>query len=514
MSCGMSDTDLQLLARYAKHHAEDAIAELVQRHIGLVYSAALRQVRSPQLAEEVAQTVFTSLARDAKRLRSDTILTAWLYQVTHHTAANVVRGEVRRQLRESRWSETWEMHAMNTTDADWSHIEPLLDEAMHALDETDRAAVLLRYFENKSLREVGQALGASENAAQKRLTRAVEHLREFFAKRGVTVGASGLVVVISTNAVQGAPAGMAVTISTATALAGTTLITTATGTATKAIAMTTSQKTLAAVALVAAMGVGINQVREAKIARNLTQTLIEQQASLEEEIQQMTRERDDAVRQVAAQRDDVGAELLRLRNEVGLLKHKLAETPEQKAQSSTAPDQANPPAAPSTVLRAKVARLREVLEQMPHLIIPELQFCTEQNWISAADSSALKTDEDYRWSLSVLRELGEGRFAEMAFSALKKYVQASNGQFPSEVSQLQSFFESPVEEAILQRYEIVSAKTVPGIKASDAELWGDWLIVSKAPVDPRDARLGIGLNRYGHSLRFFSPSRDQKIDRN
>ena len=110
---------------------------------------------------------------------------------------------------------------MNATAADWSHIEPLLDEAMHALDETDRAAVLLRYFENKSLREVGQTLGTSDDTAQKRVSRAVKRLREFFAERGVTVGASGLVVVvISANAIQTAPLGLALTISTAVALAG------------------------------------------------------------------------------------------------------------------------------------------------------------------------------------------------------------------------------------------------------------------------------------------------------
>jgi hypothetical protein len=103
--------------------------------------------------------------------------------------------------------------------ADWTHIEPLLDEAMSALDETDRAAVLLRYFENKSLREVGQALGTSDDAAQKRVSRAVERLREFFAKHGVAVGASGLAIAISANAAQAAPVGLAVTISTAVALA-------------------------------------------------------------------------------------------------------------------------------------------------------------------------------------------------------------------------------------------------------------------------------------------------------
>jgi RNA polymerase sigma factor (sigma-70 family) len=76
---------------------------------------------------------------------------------------------------------------MNTA-ADWTHIEPLLDDAMEALDETDRAAILLRYFENKSLREVGQSLGTSDDAAQKRVSRAIERLREFFSKRGVAIG--------------------------------------------------------------------------------------------------------------------------------------------------------------------------------------------------------------------------------------------------------------------------------------------------------------------------------------
>ncbi|HEX7469787.1 MAG TPA: sigma-70 family RNA polymerase sigma factor, partial [Verrucomicrobiae bacterium] len=216
----MSDTDLQLLARYTRNHAEDAFAELVRRHINLVHSAALRQVRSPQLAEEISQSVFTDLARNTTKLKPDTILTAWLYQVTRRTAIDVVRKEARRQLREQI---AVEMNNMNATANDWTHIEPLLDDAMSALDDTDRAAVLLRYFENKSLREVGATLGTSDDAAQKRVSRAVERLREFFAKRGITVGASGLVVVISANAVQAAPVGLAITISTAAALTATTL---------------------------------------------------------------------------------------------------------------------------------------------------------------------------------------------------------------------------------------------------------------------------------------------------
>src|SRR5215212_6012631 len=209
-----SMNDLELLGEFIRDQSQGAFTALVQRHVGLVYCAALRQVRSPQLAEEVAQSVFTDLARTATRLKPDTIVTAWLYEVTRRTAINVVRGEARRQLREQI---ALEMDAMNANADDWTQIKPLLDDAMHALDDTDRTAVLLRFFENKSMREVGETLGTTDDTARKRVNRAIEHLREFFAKRGVTVGASGLVVVISANAVQAAPVGLSLTITAAVA---------------------------------------------------------------------------------------------------------------------------------------------------------------------------------------------------------------------------------------------------------------------------------------------------------
>jgi RNA polymerase sigma factor (sigma-70 family) len=229
-----SKNDSDLLGEFIRDESQDAFTALVHRHLDLVHCAALRQVRLPQLAEEVAQSVFTDLARNAARLKPDTMLTAWLYQVTRRTAIDVVRGEARRQFREQI---ALELNVMNANADNWTQIEPLLDEAMHALDSSDRTAILLRFFENKSLREVGQTLGTTDDTARKRVNRAIEHLREFFAKRGVTVGASGLVVVISANAVHAAPVGLAVTISKAVALIGTTL---ATGTKTTAAASTPS----------------------------------------------------------------------------------------------------------------------------------------------------------------------------------------------------------------------------------------------------------------------------------
>ncbi len=162
MSEPAATKDLELLRQFTRDHSQAAFTELVKRRVNLVYSAALRQVRSPQLAEEVAQSVFTDLARDAVKLKPDTILTAWLYSVARRTAVDVIRKESRRQLREQI---AVEMNTMNATAEDWTQIEPLLDEAVATLDETDRAAVLLRYFENQSLRDIGQQLGVSDDTA-------------------------------------------------------------------------------------------------------------------------------------------------------------------------------------------------------------------------------------------------------------------------------------------------------------------------------------------------------------
>jgi RNA polymerase sigma factor (sigma-70 family) len=318
---------MDLLGQFTRNHSQDAFTALVNRHVNLVYSAALRQVRSPQLAEEVAQSVFTDLARTAGKLKPDTVLTAWLYQVTRRTAIDVVRRESRRQLREQI---AVEMNAMNATASDWTHVEPFLDEAMHTLDDTDRTAVLLRYFENKSLREVGQALGTSEDTAQKRVSRAVERLGEFFSKRNVTVGTSGLAVLISANAVHAAPVGLAATISAAAVLAGTAISTSTIITATKTIAMTTIQKTLITAALAVVVGAGIYEAHQASNLRNQVQDQVQN-------LQQLQRERDDATNRLASLADELArvkknpSEVLKLRGEVGALRQEKAIAGSQSA---------------------------------------------------------------------------------------------------------------------------------------------------------------------------------------
>lgn len=299
-------SDLDLLDRYVREHRQEAFAALVDRHLKLVYSAALRQVRSPELAEEVSQSVFADLARSADKMEPQTILSAWLYQVTRRTAINVVRGESRRQLREQI---ALDITNLNANTSEWMAIEPLLDEAMEALDPPDRTAILLRYFEDKSLREVGQALGTSEDAAQKRVSRALDQLREFFSKRGRAVGVGGLAALISANAAKG----------------------------------------------------------------------------------------------------------------------------------------------------------------------------------------DLNTDEDYRKALSGLRSAAESTFITTVLTpALNQYEQANQGQFPASISQLQPYFNPPVDDSILQRWEVAPKSTVPSLGV------GDSIITQIAAVDADyDTRFGIGLNGSG-----------------
>jgi RNA polymerase sigma factor (sigma-70 family) len=327
----MTANDLDLLRQFTRDQSQDAFTALVNRHVKLVYSAALRQIRSPQLAEDVSQSVFADLARDAGKLSGTGFqpvhfLTAWLYQVTRRTAIDVIRKESRRQLREQI---AVEMNNMNATANDWTQIEPLLDDAMDALDETDRSAILLRYFENKTLREVGEALGTSDDAAQKRVSRAVEQLREFFSKRNVTIGASGLIVLISANAIQAAPIGLAATISAAAILAGTAVHTSTIIAATKTIAMTTLQKTLVTATVAIVAGAGIYEARQAAQLREQNQTLQQRQA---EQIQQLVHERNDATNRLAGKAEEIAKikdnnrELLRLRGEVGQMRNLIGDS--------------------------------------------------------------------------------------------------------------------------------------------------------------------------------------------
>lgn len=212
------NTDTELLAQFAQGESEAAFAALVRRHVHLVHSVALRHTANAHHAEEITQAVFIILAHKARALGSRTILAGWLYHTARLTAANFQRAELRRARREQ------EAFMQSTPeepppDTAWKELSPLLDDAMARLGVADRDALVLRYFENKTLPEVGHALGVEERAAQKRVTRALEKLRCIFTQRGVVSTAALIAGAISAHSVQAAPAALAPTL-TATALQG------------------------------------------------------------------------------------------------------------------------------------------------------------------------------------------------------------------------------------------------------------------------------------------------------
>ena len=209
--------DMTLLREYATRNSEAAFEALVSRRVNFVYSAALRQVRDPHLAEEITQAVFIILAQKAGRVSEKTILTGWLFKTTRFAALAQTRAAAKRRQREQEAQMQSELQP-TAPDLFWEQMSPLLDEALASLGETDRQAVLLRFFENKSLAEVGSHLGTGEDTARKRVSRALEKLHRYFSKRGASSKTAIIAGAMSANSVQAAPAVLAKSV-TAVAIA-------------------------------------------------------------------------------------------------------------------------------------------------------------------------------------------------------------------------------------------------------------------------------------------------------
>ena len=209
--------DKELLRRYVQDGSQEAFTELVKGYLDFVYSTARRQLHDGELAKDVSQTVFCLLARKSGSLMGMTTIAGWLYRATCFTAAKTLRGELRRRRREQ------QAIAMNSGESKahdpWEALAPMLDEAMATLGDQDRLAVLLRFFQRRPMRAVGDALGVSEAAAKMRVARSLERLRGFFAQRGVACSIAGLAAVLTGRAVEAAPTYLAGPLSSA-ALAG------------------------------------------------------------------------------------------------------------------------------------------------------------------------------------------------------------------------------------------------------------------------------------------------------
>jgi RNA polymerase sigma factor (sigma-70 family) len=212
--------DAALLRRFADEHDHAAFAELVRRHLDAVYSSALRRVSSDtHLAQDVTQQVFVALARRARVAALHPALTAWLFVATRHVAANAVRTERRRKAREQLAATMPDSTPDRAASVDWSRLAPLLDGELDRLPEHDRTALLLRFLDNRRYADIANALSLTEDAARRRVDRALEKLRVSLTRRGLTSTSAALALALTQHAVAAAPPALA---STATAAAATT----------------------------------------------------------------------------------------------------------------------------------------------------------------------------------------------------------------------------------------------------------------------------------------------------
>jgi RNA polymerase sigma factor (sigma-70 family) len=368
--------DSELLRRYVGTKSEEAFAELVQRHVNLVYSAALRQVNGDaHLAQDVAQVVFTDLARKAAPLSRRATLTGWLYTSAHFAAAKIARTENRRRDREEKFMR--EPISETAPAADWEKLRPTLDEAMHELKEADREAILLRYFENRPFAEIGEKFGLNENTARMRVERALEKLRAIFLRRGVAA-TTALASVISANAVQIAPAGLAATLtntSLATAGTGTTL------TLLKLMTMTKLKLGLSALVVAGAA--------TALVVQHQTQIkLREENQSLRQQLNQLQTDNENLSNRVVATghsqslSDEQLNELLRLRAEVSARRRQNEN--HGKAQSD-----------------AHLARLPQTEANFPAVLdAPTVPLSPAADWANVGNASPAAVMQTLNWAMA------------------------------------------------------------------------------------------------------------------
>jgi RNA polymerase sigma factor (sigma-70 family) len=316
-------TDVELLRDYAITRSEAAFGEVVRRYADFVYSAAVRQAGSPEAAHDVAQTVFTHLARKAGSLAPSVVLIGWLCRAVRLAVLHQLRIDRRRTQRER---QAMEWHQTTPPDPDgWDEIRPLLDEAIANLRDEDREAVLVRFFKNESLASVGAMLGISEDAAQKRVSRALEKLRQFFSRHGITTTSAALSATLTAHAVQNAPSNFAPLV-TSTVLASIALSPANPLLSTFTKLITTKAAILA---LLLTGGIGTVAYRHAVTQRELNRAraLAQTQA---EEIDRLRIANDQLATQtneIAQLRRDAG-DLLRLRAEVARLRQqRLASQP-------------------------------------------------------------------------------------------------------------------------------------------------------------------------------------------
>jgi len=490
-----SKSDAQLLRDYAERGAEAAFSELVRRHTNLVYSATLRQVESPDTAAEIAQGVFLGLARGARslapRFAPEASLAGWLCRSARNLSLNHRREEFRRQSREKHVME--QLLATPDEAPDWERLRPVLDDAMSELSETDYDALVLRFYQNRDFRAIGAAIGVSDDTAQKRVSRALEKLRDLLAQRGIRATAAALGMVITANAVQSAPVCLANGITSA--IAGASLTSSSASTAiTKTIAMTAFQKLLVTAAVTVGIVTPVLVLHSDQSKLGAQEQALQHQSSRLANLVHGNAHLADLVANAGKSNSLTAGDelkLLQLRGQIARLNmdiHQLTQVP----PLSTPANQTGTNSLDSLkqIWSRRADQLKQWLEQNPSGKIPELRLVRDQTWIDAVYGSNLENDDEYRRAMGNVRVNAENEALDIMLGGLQKYAAANGGQFPTELSQLSPYFRTLLGDDILNRYEIVpSSSLVSQLQSGDS-----MVITEKAPVDTDwDCRTTMGL---------------------
>jgi RNA polymerase sigma factor (sigma-70 family) len=443
------------------------------------------------LAEDVTQQVFLELARNAKRLANHPVIAGWLYRTTRNIAANLIRAESRRRIRDQ------EAFTMNDNDSgaiSWDQIASGLDSCLEELDDHERELVLLRYFHGKSAHEIGLLLAVSEEAAQKRVSRAIERLRAVFAHRGLALSSASLAAILETHATQAAPVLLVSSISKL-------LFTGASpGAYLTAAAMTTSQKAIVAVSIAAVIGTGVFEWQQYAAGQRREAAPGHDQDQVAE-----LRRRSEVLSQENTSLRAANDQLRRDAVEVHKLRGDIAQLREQLRQQSTPWPSLNVTNTTEAALKGwldRTEQFKALLARMPDKTIPELRLLNEQDWLEMAKEWIT---EKHEWNptddvlarrvLAIAREKAKLKLPGAFYRALRAYVAAHEGRLPPDMIELGAYFEPPLEDSlILSRYQVLYTGRFEDIPNDDSTTI---LIAERTPADPEDdSRLVLGKHWY------------------
>ena len=487
--------DAQLLEAYLRDRSEAAFGDLVRRHLNLVYATALRRCEGREdLAGDIAQTVFIDLARKAPGLSKSVVLSGWLHRHTCFTASKTMRAERRRLLRDHA---AWEQSQTEApAPPPWEQLAPCLDVFLDQLPSADRDALVLRFLERRPLQEVGRMLGVSDDAAQKRVHRALERLRGLFARAGWILSAAALAESLSAAPVIAVPTTLAASIAPAAmAVAG------SVGSWSWLGLMASTKLKTTAVALAVGAGLltpifiheqtrSLHALRAEELAQERRRGL-----GLQAEVDRLMALRNASRPLDNGQASEVARrELARLRGEVSGLKQQLKTLSPASGKGQEPADSSDPVARLAQESVERTAQLRQWLAQNPQASIPELALLEVDHWGDFIYPLKLETTEEMRRAMSNVRANAELKAMDLIVAAWRRYLVENPGDPPTSMSALAPYLRVPLEPAVLERYQWVRGNTLPGTLAVDEP----WVLTQKAPVDPEwDDRFSHGLKTGG-----------------